>query len=168
MLLVVDLDSSFESDRQGVQRGLPPRDPACSAAACRVEASHGQIQAFQSGAERLFPGEHDWPLTHRRGSETDPKCVRTPARSSVGALDDMGGLAVPTAGFARRRRELPPTPKRASVWRRRGRAPLSGASSRATLPDDVVLVGVVRLGGSLRPRMRAAALRFVGRAPRIR
>jgi hypothetical protein len=54
MLLVVDLDSSFECDRERVQGGLPSCDPACSAAACWVEASDGEVQAFQGS---LFVGE---------------------------------------------------------------------------------------------------------------
>jgi hypothetical protein len=49
ILLIGDLDSSFEGDGECVQGGLPAVDPACAAAAGGVEAADGQVQAFHGG-----------------------------------------------------------------------------------------------------------------------
>ena len=43
------VDSSFESYRECVECGLPSHRPACSAAACGVECSGGEVEALQRG-----------------------------------------------------------------------------------------------------------------------
>jgi hypothetical protein len=48
-VLVGLVDSSFERYRECVEGGLPSHGPACSASACRVEGSGGDVEAFQRG-----------------------------------------------------------------------------------------------------------------------
>jgi hypothetical protein len=54
VLLIVDLDSSFEGDCECVEGGLPAVAPALAATAGGVEAADGEVQAFHRG---LLVGE---------------------------------------------------------------------------------------------------------------
>src|SRR6266852_2100260 len=49
LLVVVEVDSSFEGDCECVQCCLPAGDPACSSSAGWVEASDREVQAFHGG-----------------------------------------------------------------------------------------------------------------------
>src|SRR2546426_9582885 len=49
LLIVVEVDSSFEGDRECVKGCLPAGDPACSSSAGWVEASDREVQAFHGG-----------------------------------------------------------------------------------------------------------------------
>lgn len=158
VLLVVDLDSSFERDREGVQRGLPSRDPACSAAACWVEASDREVQAFQSG---LFVGE-----VAARADRTTEASVQ--ALDRVGRVNDFADLGA----VGEERHELGPGVLPELDDRRVALAPLAGelverASSggfgrravhRSQVLGELGPVGLARVPEAVADQMQHAGL----------